>query len=66
MGQFLTLKEREGKDIMYDFALNTGLRQGEIFALPCFNIDLTVTVTRSVSYDEDGNSELIPKTPKSY
>jgi integrase len=66
---FLEVAEREGKEGMYDFTLSTGLRQGEVFALPWFNIDLeqkTVTVTRSVSYDEYGNPELIPKAQSSY
>jgi integrase len=69
MDQFLAVAEKEEKDVMYDFTLSTGLRQGEVFALPWFNIDLdqkTVTVTRSVSYDEKGNPELIPKAPRSY
>lgn len=69
MSAFLEVAEREGKDEMYDFTLSTGLRQGEVFALPWFNIDLeqkTVTVTRSVSYDEEGNPELIPKAQSSY
>lgn len=54
---------------MYDFTLSTELREGEGLALPWFNLDLEkgeVTVTRSVSYDEKGNPELIPKTEKSY
>jgi integrase len=67
--QFIEAAERAGKDVLYDFDLDTGLRQGEALALPWFNVDLeqkTVTVTRSVSYDEDGNPELLPKTPESY
>ncbi|MBH9965599.1 tyrosine-type recombinase/integrase [[Bacillus] enclensis] len=67
--QFLAVAEKEGKDVMYDFTLATGLRQGEVFALPWFNVDLdgkSVTVTRSVSYDEKGNPELLPKAPRSY
>jgi integrase len=67
--QFLELAEQEGKDVMYGFTLDTGLREGEVFALPWFNLDLehkTVTVTRSVSYDEKGVPELIPKAPSSY
>lgn len=64
MNQFLELAEREGKDVMYDFTLLTGLRQGEVFALPWYIVHLegkTVTVTRSVSYDENGIPELLPK-----
>ena len=67
--QFLEAAEKEKKDVMYDFTLSTGLRQGEVFALPWFNIDFdqqTVTVTRSVSYDENGKPELIPKSLESY
>jgi integrase len=67
--QFLELAEREGKDVMYAFTLDTGLREGEVLALPWFNLDFeqkTVTVTRSVSYDENGVPELIPKAPSSY
>lgn len=69
IGCFLAVAEREEKDEMYDFTLSTGLRQGEVFALPWNNIDIEkkqVTVTRSVSYDEDGNPELIPKARSSY
>ena len=69
VSDFLVVAEREGKEVMYDFTLATGLRQGEVFAVPWFNIDLdrkTVTVTRSVSYDENGIPELIPKAPSSY
>jgi integrase len=69
IGCFLAVAEREGKDVMYDFTLSTGLRQGEVFALPWYNIDLEqkqVTVTRSVSYDDDGKPELIPKARSSY
>lgn len=69
MVQFLAWAEQVGKDVMYDFTLSTALREGEVLALPWFNLDLEkgeVTVTRSVSYDEKGNPELIPKTEKSY
>lgn len=69
IAQFLQVAEQEKKDLMYDFTLSTGLRQGEVFALPWFNIDFdqnTVTVTRSVSYDEKGKPELIPKSQDSY
>ncbi len=62
--QFLEVAEREAKDVMYDFVLSSGLRQGEVFALPWYNIDFereTVTVTQSVSYDANGVPELIPK-----
>ncbi|MET3697141.1 site-specific recombinase XerD [Bacillus oleivorans] len=67
--QFLEVAEKEDKDLMYDFTLSTGLRQGEVLALPWFNIDLehcTVTVTRSVSFGENGEPELIPKAQDSY
>lgn len=67
--QFLGTAEQDGTDTMYDFAGNTGLRQGEVFALPWFNVDLAtgaVTVTRSVSYDESGKPELFPKSKDSY
>jgi len=69
MTQFIKVAEQEGKDVMFDFDLSTGLRQGELLALPWFDLDLerkTVTVTRSVSYDEDGTPELIPKSQESY
>jgi len=39
--------------LLYDFTLSTGLRQGEVLALPWFNVDLkqgTITVSRSVSF----------------
>jgi integrase len=69
MNDFLDVAEEEGKDMLYNLTLRTGLRQGEVFALPWFNVDLerkTVTVTRSVSFDEDGKPELIVKGPRSY
>lgn len=67
MVQFLAWAEQVGKEVMYDFTLSTALREGEVLALPWFNLNLEkgeVTVTRSVSYDEKGNPELIPKTEK--
>lgn len=69
MNDFLNVAYNEGKGTMYDFTLRTGLRQGEVFALPWYNVDLerkTVTVTRSVSFDEYGEPELIVKGPGSY
>lgn len=67
--RFSDWAEDVGKNAMYEFTLKTGFREGEVLALPWFNLDLKnrkVTVTRSVSYDEKGNPVSHSKTESSY
>jgi len=67
--QFLEVAEGEEKDLLYDFTLSTGLRQGEVLSLAWFNIDFeqaTVTVTQSLSYDDKQKPELFLKSQSSY
>jgi integrase len=69
IAKFLEFAEKEQKDVMYDFTISTGLRQGEVFAFPWFNLDFeerSIIVTRSVAYDENGKPELLPKSQESY
>jgi integrase len=61
VSQFLAVANKEGKGLLYDFTLSTGLRLGEVLALPWFNVDLkqgTVTVSRSVSFFSNEGADL--------
>jgi integrase len=61
VSQFLAVANKEGKGLLYDFTLSTGLRQGEILGLPWFNVDLkqgTVTVSRTAFFFSNGGADL--------
>ncbi|MFP3340489.1 hypothetical protein R0J91_21095, partial [Micrococcus sp. SIMBA_131] len=61
VSQFLAVADKEGKGLLYDFTLSTGLRLEEVLALPWFNVDLkqgNVTVSRSVSFFLNGGADL--------
>lgn len=69
IAKFLGVAEGEGKGLIYDFTLSTGLRLGEVLTLPWFALNFdhgTVTVTQSISYDEEGKPELFVKSTTSY